>query len=85
MVNLGIDFGSTYTTVSVVKDGRPETTPENSRSFSYPSLVAYDEKEQKYNLEFFSIAIFSITLLAKYSFLSKGNPLSISEGLLTNT
>lgn len=48
MVNLGIDFGSTYTTVSVFKDGRPETKPENSRSFSYPSLVAYDEEEQKY-------------------------------------
>lgn len=48
MVNLGIDFGSTYTTVSVFKDGKPETRPENSRSFSYPSLVAYDEEEQKY-------------------------------------
>jgi len=42
MVNLGIDFGSTYTTVSVFDDGKPINVPPDNNTFHYPSMVAYD-------------------------------------------
>ncbi len=48
MINLGIDFGSTYTMVSVYKDDKPVTIPENNNSFNYPSVVAYDARNNRY-------------------------------------
>lgn len=48
MVNLGIDFGSTYTMVSVYEGGAPITVQPNNISYSYPSIVAYDTKKGKY-------------------------------------
>lgn len=48
MVNLGVDFGSTYTMVSVLDGGEPKTVQPNGLSYSYPSIVAYDTNRKKY-------------------------------------
>ncbi len=48
MVNLGVDFGSTYTMVSVFRDGKPQTVQPDNLTFHYPSIVVYDKKKQKY-------------------------------------
>lgn len=48
MINLGIDFGSTYTMVSAYRNDRPEVLQDISGSFTYPSIAAYDEKKNKY-------------------------------------
>lgn len=48
MVNIGIDFGSTYTMVSVLENGHLKTVQPDAISHSYPSVVAYDEKKKIY-------------------------------------
>ncbi len=48
MINLGVDFGSTYTMVSVYRNGIPETIQPDNLTFSYPSIVVYNTKTQKY-------------------------------------
>ena len=48
MVSLGVDFGSTYTMVSVFRDGKPEVVQPDNLTFSYPSIVAYDLKKKSY-------------------------------------
>ena len=48
MVNIGIDFGSTYTMVSVFRDGRLKTVQPDGLTYSYPSMVAYDTNNGKY-------------------------------------
>ncbi len=48
MVNLGIDFGSTYTMVSVFENGMPVTVQPNHLTYNYPSVVAYDERRKRY-------------------------------------
>lgn len=47
MVNLGIDFGSTYTMVSVFKNGEPVTIQPNSQNYNYPSIVVKETKRRK--------------------------------------
>ena len=39
MVNLGIDFGSTYTIVSVFENGEPKVVPPSHVTYNYPSVV----------------------------------------------
>ena len=39
MVNLGLDFGSTYTMVSIFENGEPKTVQPNNLTFNYPSIV----------------------------------------------
>ena len=46
MVNLGIDFGSTYTMVSVFENGMPVTVQPNHLTYNYPSVVAYDKRKK---------------------------------------
>ena len=48
MVNLGLDFGSTYTMVSIFENGEPKTVQPNNLTFNYPSIVCYDEGKKKY-------------------------------------
>ncbi len=48
MVNLGIDFGSTYTMVSVLENDEPKTVQPDGLAYSYPSIVAFDTKKNKY-------------------------------------
>ncbi len=48
MINLGVDFGSTYTMVSIFRDGRPETVQPDNLTFSYPSIVVFDKNKKKY-------------------------------------
>ena len=48
MVNLGLDFGSTYTKVSIFENGEPKTVQPNNLTFNYPSIVCYDEGKKKY-------------------------------------
>ena len=48
MVNIGIDFGSTYTMVSVFRDERLKTVQPDGLTYSYPSMVAYDTNNGKY-------------------------------------
>ncbi len=47
MTNIGIDFGSTYTMVSVYTGTAPETV-QTGRIDRYPSVVAYHTKTKKY-------------------------------------
>lgn len=44
MINLGIDFGSTYTITSVLDHG----DPNNRVSYKYPSIVCYDKMMKRY-------------------------------------
>ena len=48
MVNLGIDFGSTYTIVSVFENGEPKVVPPSHVTYNYPSVVCYDTEKEKY-------------------------------------
>ena len=48
MVNLGLDFGSTYTMVSIFENGEPKTVQPNNLTFNYPAIVCYDEGKKKY-------------------------------------
>lgn len=48
MINLGIDFGSTYTMASVLENGVPVTVQPNSITYNYPSIVCYDTVKNKY-------------------------------------
>lgn len=48
MINIGIDFGSTYTMVSVYEGDTPETVQPDGLSYSYPSIVVYDKKIDRY-------------------------------------
>lgn len=48
MVNLGVDFGSTYTMVSIFENGEPKTVQSSHLTFHYPSVVCYDETKNKY-------------------------------------
>lgn len=48
MVNLGIDFGSTYTMVSVIDNDAPVTVQPNNLTYSYPSIVVYDTRRKNY-------------------------------------
>ncbi|MED9968437.1 MAG: Hsp70 family protein [Ruminococcus sp.] len=48
MINLGIDFGSTYTMASILDNGIPVTVQPNHLSYNYPSIVCYDSKRDKY-------------------------------------
>ena len=48
MVNLGMDFGSTYTMVSIFENGEPRTVQSSHLMFHYPSIVCYDEDKNKY-------------------------------------
>ena len=48
MVNLGVDFGSTYTMVSIFENGEPKTVQPSHLTFHYPSIVCYDEQKDKY-------------------------------------
>ena len=48
MVNLGVDFGSTYTMVAIYENGEPKTVQPSHLTFHYPSIVCYDEQKDKY-------------------------------------
>ncbi|MBR3269395.1 MAG: Hsp70 family protein [Oscillospiraceae bacterium] len=50
MINIGIDFGSTYTMVSVYEKGKgvPVTVQPDGLSYSYPSIVVYDSRRDRY-------------------------------------
>ncbi len=48
MINLGMDFGSTYTMVSILENGEPRTVQSSHLMFHYPSIVCYDEDKNKY-------------------------------------
>lgn len=48
MIDIGIDFGSTYTMVSVCEDGVPVTIQPDGLSYNYPSVVVYDCVKNKY-------------------------------------
>ena len=48
MVNLGVDFGSTYTMVSIYENGEPKTVQPSHLTFNYPSIVCYDSDKDKY-------------------------------------
>ena len=48
MINIGIDFGSTYTMVSVFDGEKPETIKPDALSYSYPSVVVYDKRRKRY-------------------------------------
>ena len=48
MINIGIDFGSTYTMVSVYEGSAPATVQPDGLSYSYPSVVVYDKRKEKY-------------------------------------
>ena len=49
MVNLGIDFGSTYTMVSVLDDkGEPTIVESSMNSYHYPSIVCYDTNKKTF-------------------------------------
>ena len=39
MINLGIDFGSTYTMASVLENGVPVTVQPSNITYNYPSIV----------------------------------------------
>ncbi|MBQ3989041.1 MAG: hypothetical protein II629_09820, partial [Ruminococcus sp.] len=39
MINLGMDFGSTYTMVSVLENGEPRTVQSSHLMFHYPSII----------------------------------------------
>lgn len=48
MVNLGIDFGSTYTMVSVFRNGKVELVCPTSVNYNFPSIVAYDNEDKEF-------------------------------------
>ena len=48
MVNIGIDFGSTYTMVSILENGHLKTVQPDATHYSYPSVVVYDENRKQY-------------------------------------
>lgn len=48
MKNIGIDFGSTYTMVSAFENGELKTVQPDSLTYSYPSIVVYDTRREKY-------------------------------------
>ncbi|MBQ8920636.1 MAG: Hsp70 family protein [Oscillospiraceae bacterium] len=48
MINIGIDFGSTYTMVSVYDGEKPATVKPDALSYSYPSIVVYDKRRSRY-------------------------------------
>ena len=48
MVNIGIDFGSTYTMVSMLENGHLTTIQPDVNHYSYPSVVVYDERRNQY-------------------------------------
>ena len=48
MINIGIDFGSTYTMVSVYEGDAPSTIQPDGLSYSYPSVVVYDKRKKRY-------------------------------------
>lgn len=48
MINMGIDFGSTYTMVSVMEKGEPTVVQSSMNSYHYPSIACYDREKKKY-------------------------------------
>jgi len=48
MINMGIDFGSTYTIASVMKNGEPTVVKSHNNSDHYPSVVCYDTEKNRY-------------------------------------
>ena len=48
MINMGIDFGSTYTIASVLKNGDPTVVKPHNNSDHYPSVVCYDTVKERY-------------------------------------
>ena len=47
MISMGIDFGSTYTMVSVMEKGEPEIVQSSNNSYHYPSIVCYDKEKKR--------------------------------------
>lgn len=48
MINMGIDFGSTYTMVSVMEKGEPTIVQSSINSYHYPSIACFDKNKNKY-------------------------------------
>lgn len=48
MVNIGVDFGSTYTVVSEFCNDAPNAVELDGGHYRYPSIVAYDERRDKF-------------------------------------
>lgn len=48
MINLGIDFGSTYTMVSMLDKDIPTVVQSSNNSYHYPSIVCYSTEKNKY-------------------------------------
>lgn len=49
MINIGIDFGSTYTMVSKYYDDIPATIQPDGLTYNYPSIVVYDKSKDTYS------------------------------------
>lgn len=85
MVNMGIDFGSTYTIISVYQQATdtPEAQIASNGSPYIPTLVAYKEEEEKYEFGFAAKAITgmrSTTLFKGFKMLlMEGNAAALSS------